>query len=72
MHKIRRGITLQIANYSITPVEQICVNTNAKVHGFFHYVSYEPLGIIIESNKTQWALDIKGKSISIEELLASE
>ena len=69
MKKIRQGKTIQIGDYLITPVEKVEINSKSNNYSLALSVRSQPLGIIIKSQVAQWALNIEGKKVSIDDLL---
>ena len=72
MNKKRLVNVIFIKNFSITPVEQLRVANTPSSHDVSFSVIYEPLGIIIEHDGIQWALDMTGKQISMADLFSPD
>ena len=71
MNEIRKGKVIQMGDYTITPIEQVVIGSSFNDYGLLITVTNEPLGIIVELNKTQWAIDINGQEVSVEDLMGA-
>jgi len=71
MNKKCLGNVICIGNFSITPVEQLRITTNHCSNGVSFSTTYEPLGIVIECDGIQWAIDITGRQVSMTDLVST-
>jgi len=70
MNKKRLGNVICVGNFSITPVEQLNITNNDFNNGVYFLAAYEPLGILIECDGIQWAIDITGRQVLIADLIS--
>ncbi len=66
----RLGKKIYFSEFIITPVEQVEINGSHHRYGVTVFAECEPLGVIIESADKRWAIDINGRPISVDELIA--
>ena len=71
MNEIRKGKSFQVGVFTITPVEQLQINSYNIANGISISSALEPLGVLVSSQDEEWGIDIVGNRVAVEELLGS-